>query len=46
MKIRCDQPVELNSNCSAVHYLGDTLLSINVLITNKLGHFWPINSRF
>ena len=39
MNIRCDQPVEPNSNCSAVHLLGDILLSANVLITNNLGRF-------
>ena len=46
IKIRCDQPLEQNSNCSAVHHLGDTFLNINVLITNKPDHFWPVNSRF
>ena len=46
MKIRCDQPAKPIFNCSAVHLLGDTILSVNVLIANDLGRFWQSNSRF
>ena len=46
MKIGGNQPeIKLNSNGSPVYLLSDIQLSVNVLITNNLGRFWPFNSR-